>query len=324
MESKNDRLHRDPVRRPIPSSSSNEPTETQLAQAGDNVQVAEPALGTTIQLVAAGDSLQLNFDPADVAKVETKDGNLEITFKNGSVAVIQGYEEWAAAGGQPTGPQGGVVDVAQLGQPAAPAVCELPNPNVHVVDVPIPADGERLTLAVAPGDALRLACSFRDVHGTEVGHNLEMSFPGGGVVVVENFSEWIAAKGATISDCVCGGVNPADFIIALGLNPEDVLPGRRRAGPAGPLPDSPFLRARPGPRDPAQLRPPAHPAVRPPSATACQLRRRASSRSRRTSSAISAVRWRRRPIRCGSSKGLGRCRGDSVLHPGRFRQARYG
>ena len=81
------------------SSSSNEPTETQLAQAGDKVQVAEPALGTAIQLVAAGDSLQLNFDPADVAKVETKDGNLEITFKNGSVAVIQGYEEWVAAGG---------------------------------------------------------------------------------------------------------------------------------------------------------------------------------------------------------------------------------
>ena len=50
-----------------------------------------------------------------------------------------------------------------------------------------------------------------------------MTFPGGGVVVVENFSAWIAAKGATISDCVCGGVNPADFIVALGLNPEDVL-----------------------------------------------------------------------------------------------------
>src|SRR5262245_46974168 len=138
-------------------SSSNEPTETQLAQAGDQVQVTEPALGTTIQLVAAGDNLQLNFDPADVAKVEMKDGNLEITFKNGAVAVIQGYEEWAAAGGQPTGPQGGAVDVAQLGQ-AGPAaapeqtagadgqapVCEIP--NAHVVDVPVPAAGERLTL----------------------------------------------------------------------------------------------------------------------------------------------------------------------------------
>src|SRR5262245_56054398 len=101
-------------------SSSSEPTETQLAQAGDQVQVTEPSLGTTIQLVASGDSLQLNFDPADVAKVEIKDGNLEITFKNGAVAVIQGYEEWADAGGQPTGPQGGVVDVAHLGQPLEP------------------------------------------------------------------------------------------------------------------------------------------------------------------------------------------------------------
>src|SRR6185312_12653164 len=197
------------------SSSSNEPTETQVAQAGDQVQVTEPSLGITIQLVAAGDNLQLNFDPADVAKVEMKDGNLEITFKNGAVAVIQGYEEWAAAGGQPTGPQGGVVDLAHLGQPLEPGqtttaenqapACEIP--NAHVVDVPVPAEGERLTMAVLPGDALRLACSFRDVHGTEAGDNLEMSFPGGGVVVIENFSQWIAAKGATISDCVCGGVN---------------------------------------------------------------------------------------------------------------------
>jgi hypothetical protein len=197
-------------------------------------------------VVAAGDSLQLGFDPADVAKAEVKDGNLEITFKNGAVAVVQGYEEWAAAGGQPTGPQGGAVDVAQLGQPAAPAVCELPGENVHVVDVPVPADGERLTLAVAPGDALRLACSFRDVQGAEVGNNLEMTFPGGGVVVVENFSAWIAAQGATISDCVCGGVNPADFIVAPGPSPEDVLPPVR-ARPVHCLPTArPSRPARPG------------------------------------------------------------------------------
>jgi hypothetical protein len=204
------------------SSSSNEATETQLAEA-DKLQVTEPAIGTTTQVIAAGEGMQLNFDPADVAKVEVKDGNLEITFKNGAVAVIHGYEAWVAAGGHPTGPQGGPVDVAQLGQPAA-AACELPDKTVHVVDVPVPAEGERLTLAVQPGDALRLACSFRDVHGAEVGHNLEMTFPGGGVVVVEDFAAWIAAKGATISDCVCGGVNPADFIVALGLSLEDLLP----------------------------------------------------------------------------------------------------
>src|SRR5262249_28159296 len=205
------------------SSSSNEATETQLADAG--LQVTEPTTGTPTQGVAAGEAMQLNFDPADVAKVEVKDGNLEITFKNGAVAVIQGYEAWAAEGGHPTGPQGGAVDVAQLGQPAAaPAACELPDKTAHVVDVPVPAQGEHLTLALQPGDALRLACSFRDVHGTEAGNNLEMTFPGGGVVEIENFAAWIAAKGSTISDCVCGGVNPADFIVALGLNPEDVLP----------------------------------------------------------------------------------------------------
>src|SRR5215813_7284019 len=252
------------------SSSSSEPTETQLAQAGDQVQVTEPALGTTIQLVAAGDNLQLNFDPADVAKVEIKDGNLEITFKNSAVAVIQGYEEWADAGGQPTGPQGGVVDVAHLGQPLEPGqtttaenqapACEIP--NAHVVDVPVPAEGERLTLGVLPGDALRLACSFRDVHGTEVGDNLEMSFPGGGVVVIENFSQWIAAKGATISDCVCGGVNPADFIIALGLNPEDVLPASGEGGPQGAA-NSPSFAPGPGPEILGGLE---HPHILPPTA----------------------------------------------------------
>jgi T1SS-143 domain-containing protein len=253
------------------SSSANEPTETQLAQAGDQVQVSEPAVGTTIQLVGAGDGLQLNFDPANVAKVEVKDGNLEVTFKNGAVAVVQGYEEWAAAGGQPTGPQGGAVDVVQLGQAAQPEqstaadgqapACEIPNANV--VDVPVPAAGERLTLAVAPGDALRLACSFRDVRGAEVGDNLEMTFPGGGVVVVENFSAWIAAQGATITDCVCGGVNPADFIIALSLNPEDVLPAAG-GGPGGPLPaDSPQFDPGPGPEI---LQGFDHPHILPPTA----------------------------------------------------------
>ena len=143
-------------------------------------------------------------------------------------------------------------------------LCELPGQNVHVVDVPVPADGERLTLAVAPGDALRLACSFRDVHGAEVGNNLEMTFPGGGVVVVENFSEWIAAKGSTISDCVCGGVNPADFIVALGLNPEDILPAAGGEGPGGPLPaDSPSFAPGPGPEI---LHSFDHPHILPPTA----------------------------------------------------------
>jgi T1SS-143 domain-containing protein len=218
-----------------------EATETQLAQAGDAIVVTESAAGTTIQTVVAGDSLQLNFDPADVAKAEIKDGNLEITFKDGGVAVIQGYEQWAAAGGQPTGPQGGVVDTAQLGQGGASAteqaagdeaaVCEIPNANV--VDVPVPAAGERLSLAVQPGDVIRLNCSFQDIAGAEVGDTLEMTFPGGGMVVVENFSAWVAAQGATVTDCVCGGLNLAEFIVAIGLNPEDVLPAAGDSGGPG-------------------------------------------------------------------------------------------
>jgi VCBS repeat-containing protein len=131
------------------------------------------------------------------------------------------------------------------------------------VDVPVPAEGERLTMAVLPGDALRLACSFRDVHGTEAGDNLEMSFPGGGVVVIENFSQWIAAKGATISDCVCGGVNPADFIIALGLNPEDVLPASgEQGGPQGAQ-NHPSFAPGPGPEILGGLE---HPHILPPTA----------------------------------------------------------
>jgi hypothetical protein len=60
-----------------------------------------------------------------------------------------------------------------------------------------------------------------------------MTFPGGGMVVVENFSAWIAAQGATVTDCVCGGLNLAEFIVAIGLNPEDVLPAAGDSGGPG-------------------------------------------------------------------------------------------
>jgi T1SS-143 domain-containing protein len=231
----------------LSDAASADTTETQLAQAGDAVVVTDPpAGGSTSQVVAPGDSLQLNFDPADVATAEIKDGNLEITFENGGVAVIEGYEQWAAAGGQPAGPQGGAVDIAQLGQGAAapatgqaateqaadePSVCEIPNANV--VDVPVPAAGERLSVAVQPGDVIRLNCSFQDIAGAEVGDTLEMTFPGGGIVVVENFSAWIAAQGATVTDCVCGGLNLAEFIVAMGMSPEDVIPAAGDSGGPG-------------------------------------------------------------------------------------------
>src|SRR5262249_5512011 len=63
----------------------------------------------------------------------------------------------------------------------------------------------------------------------------ELTFPSGGVAVIENFDQWVLAKGATVTDCKCGGMNLADFVVALGLNPEDVLPaaGGQAGGPQG-------------------------------------------------------------------------------------------
>lgn len=213
-----------------------------VAPAGKTTEVKQPeAEGTVIYQLAPGQSLHLDFDPAAVAAGEIKDGALELRFDNGGIAVIQGFEAWAAAGGRVAGPLGGGIDLAQLlrgeggaagPQPDQAPVCEIP--NAHVIDVPMPPAGERLTLAVDPGDVIRLPCSFRDVAGAEAGDALEMTFPGGGVVVVENFSAWLAAQGATITDCVCGGVNLAEFAVALGLNPEDVLPAAGEGPQGGP------------------------------------------------------------------------------------------
>jgi Ca2+-binding RTX toxin-like protein len=228
-----------------PAAVDGVPTEVQVAQAGRTIEVTEPnAAWTVIHQLTPGETLHLDFDPAGVAKAEIKDGNLELTFDNGGVVLIQGYDAWAAAGGQATGPLGGIVDMAQLGQEGvaggADAAADLAGvcttPGGNVVDVPVPSPGEYLTLAVQPGDAMRLACSFSDVSGTEVGDTLQMTFPGGGMVVVENFSEWIATQGATVTDCNCAGINPADFVVALGLNPEDVLPAAGEGVQGGPQP----------------------------------------------------------------------------------------
>src|SRR5262249_21929357 len=168
--------------------------ETQVAQAGGTVEVNAPqADSTTIVAVEPGQTLHLDFDPA-TAHGAVKDGNLELTFDNHGTVVLQGYEAWAAQGGQATGPQGGAVDLAQLsgqggGAPAqnAAQVCEIPNQTV--VDIPVPAAGERVLVDAHPGEALRLACEFKDVKGAEVGHDLELTFPSGGVAVIENFDQ---------------------------------------------------------------------------------------------------------------------------------------
>ena len=64
------------------------PADTQVAEAGRTVTVTEPQPQfTTIQPLAPDEALQLDFDPAAVAKAEIKDGNLEITFDNGGIVV---------------------------------------------------------------------------------------------------------------------------------------------------------------------------------------------------------------------------------------------
>ena len=207
----------------------------QLAQAGDTVELRQPEAGTTVVLhVDPGQILHFDFSPAD-AQAAVTNGNLQLTFENHGSIIVHGYAAWAAVHGEATGPQGGEVDVARLiGQSpeataqAAPQACEIP--NQQVVDVPMPAAGERVVVEAHAGDALRLGCEFQDVKGSQVGHTLELTFPNGGVAAIGNFDQWVAEKGATVTDCKCGGMNLADFIIALGMSPENVLPA---AGPQG-------------------------------------------------------------------------------------------
>src|SRR5262249_21352865 len=96
--------------------------------------------------------------------------------------------------------------------------------------IPIPAPGERTAVDAHPGETLRLACGFGEVKGGEAGSTLDLTFPNGGVVAVEQFNQWAAAQGATITDCNGNKMTLADFIVAWGMRPEDVLPA---AGPQG-------------------------------------------------------------------------------------------
>jgi Ca2+-binding RTX toxin-like protein len=137
-------------------------------------------------------------------------------------------------------------ETAEQVAPEQPEVCELPGANV--VDVPVPQAGDRVPVAVQPGDVIRLTGPFQDISGAEVGGHLEMTFPGGGVVVVENFSAWVAAQGATVTDSVCGEVNLAEFIAGIGLVPEDVLPAAGlQGGPQAPDHNGAAFRPGPGP-----------------------------------------------------------------------------
>jgi len=228
------------------------PAVTQLAEAAGTVEVAEPkADGTVVVQVDPGQTLRLDFDPA-TAHGAVKDGNLELTFDNHGTVLVKGYEAWAAQGGQATGPQGGAVDLAQLSGQAGDAVTQNGQvsgiPNQQAADIPIPAAGERVVVDAHPGDALRLSCDFKDVKGSEIGHNLELTFPNGGVAVIENFDQWVLAKGSAITDCNAKGMNLADFVVAVGLSPEDVMPAAAGAqgGPQGQSDNHPTFAVTPG------------------------------------------------------------------------------
>ena len=218
----------------LASSVHDDPTAgVQMAAATGTVAVNEPPADSTVTVeIDPGQSLQLHFDPAH-AYGGIKDGNLELSFADHGVVVIKGYAAWVEQGGQATGPGGAPFDLAQLSsQPTEPPPAETPAPGgaQNVVEVPMPQAGEHVTVDAHAGDVLRLACDFTNVKGSETGGTLELTFANGGVVDVAHFDQWAAGKGAALTDCNAVPMNVADFVVALGMRPEDVLPA---AGPQG-------------------------------------------------------------------------------------------
>src|SRR5215831_14794229 len=137
--------------------------DIQMAAATGTVAVNEPPADSTVTVeIDPGQSLQLYFDPSH-AYGGVKDGNLELSFANHGVVVIQGYAAWVAQGGHATGPGGAPFDLAQLS--SQPTEAPAPGEAQNVVEVPIPQAGERVTVDAQPGEVLRLACDFKDVKG---------------------------------------------------------------------------------------------------------------------------------------------------------------
>src|SRR5215467_5147744 len=113
------------------------------ASASGTVAVNEPPADSTVTVeIDPGQSLQLYFDPSH-AYGGIKDGNLELSFANHGVVVIQGYAAWVAQGGHATGPGGAPFDLAQLStQPTEAPPPETPpgapGEAQNAVEVPIP------------------------------------------------------------------------------------------------------------------------------------------------------------------------------------------
>ncbi len=58
--------------------------------------------------------MHFNFDPS-TAYGPVKDGNLKVRFENSGVAIVQGYEVWAAQGrASSSAPKGELIDLARV------------------------------------------------------------------------------------------------------------------------------------------------------------------------------------------------------------------
>ncbi len=217
-----------------PAYPESAPTSTLLAQAaGGAVELAAPqAEWTVIVDLEPGQALHLNFDPS-TAQAALKDGNLELTFDNGGTLLLKDYAGWAeSAGAAVTDMAGAALNVAELpqrfGAPPANLLAEQ-----GLIEVPTPMPGERIVLDAEPGQPLQLTCQLDAVSGRDVEGDLEMTFPNGGVAVLEDFKDWVADPNSHLRDCNGQEQNLAEFIVAIGLSPEDILPAAGE--PAGPV-----------------------------------------------------------------------------------------
>src|SRR5262252_3201988 len=85
-----------------PHANDTNVTDTQVAAATGAVAVNEPPPDSTVIVeIDPGQSLQFHFDPSQ-AHGGVKDGNLELSFDDHGVVVIQGYAAWTEQGGQAT------------------------------------------------------------------------------------------------------------------------------------------------------------------------------------------------------------------------------
>jgi hypothetical protein len=218
--------------------TGNESIETgiQIAAAGGSVAVPTPSAGERIDIaVEPGQALDFSFDPASVPSlVLAEEGAVQFNFPDGGLVIIHGFQAWADAGGQANF-NGQLADLAAAGVlPATAQSTDAAEEQVcETLEVPTAGPGEKLTIAAQPGQALQMTCDLAGVQGQEVDGDLMLTFPNGGVTVIEDFAEWAAATGATLNDCNCNAQNLPDVLASLGVGPDQIEPaaGQPTGGP---------------------------------------------------------------------------------------------